>query len=225
MFRVKICGITSVADAQAVTAAGADAMGLNFFEKSARFLSPETARAVADAVPEGVIKVGLFVNATAGQIIKVCDRLRLSLIQLHGDEPPEFLLELEGRAVMRAFRLGEAGLGPVRRYLERCRELDCLPGLVLIDSFRKGYFGGTGVTVDWEIARQYPSEAWHPPLVLAGGLTPENVAQAVATVRPSAVDTASGVEFAPGRKDAVLAKRFVEAATAALVARGQNGVG
>jgi phosphoribosylanthranilate isomerase len=212
MFRVKICGITTVVDAQTVAAAGADAVGLNFFEKSARFLPAETARAVADAVPEGVVKVGLFVNAIPEQILETWDRLSLDVIQLHGDEPPEVLLELQRRPVMRAFRLGNDGLAPVLKYLERCRELGCLPSLVLIDSFHKGHYGGTGKTADWEIASRYPSEAWHPPIVLAGGLTPENVAQAIAAVRPSAVDTASGVEVTPGRKDAGLVQQFVAAA-------------
>ncbi len=215
MFRIKICGITSESDAQAVASAGADAVGLNFFEKSPRFLAPENAAAVAAALPIDVVKVGLFVNATAKQIQEIWARLGLDLIQLHGDEPPEFLGELGDRPVMRAFRLGEEGLAPVLAYLERCRDLDCLPRLVLIDSFRKGHYGGTGATADWDTARQYPSKAWHPPLVLAGGLTPENVCEAVQAVRPSGVDTASGVESAPGKKDAALARRFVEAALAA----------
>jgi phosphoribosylanthranilate isomerase len=212
MFRVKICGITTEADARAVAAAGADAVGLNFFEKSPRFLAPDNAESVAAAVPDGIVKVGLFVNAAASQIQETWDWLGLDLIQLHGDEPPEFLRELGNRPIMRAFRLGEDGLAPICRYLETCRDLGCLPRLVLIDSFRKGQYGGTGAIADWDTARQYPLEPWHPPLVLAGGLTPENVGDAIEVVRPSGVDTASGVESAPGKKDAGLVRRFVEAA-------------
>ncbi len=219
MFRVKICGITTADDARAVAAAGADAIGLNFFQKSPRFLPLEAARAVVDAVPAGVVKVGLFVNSTAREIVAAHDRFGLHLVQLHGDEPPEFLKELRRLPVMRAFRMGDEGLPPILHYLERCRELDCLPRLVLIDAFREGCFGGTGATANWTIARQYPVAAWHPPLVLAGGLTPDNVAGAITEARPRAVDTASGVESTPGRKDAALVKRFVESATVALAQR------
>lgn len=215
MFRIKICGITTEADARAVAAAGADAVGLNFFEKSPRFLLPESAEAVAAALPESVLKVGLFVNATAQRILETWGRFGLGLIQLHGDEPPEFLRGLEGRPVMRAFRLGEEGLAPIFRYLEVCRDLGCLPKLVLIDSFLKGQYGGTGATADWDTAKRYPSEVWHPPLVLAGGLTAENVAAAIRAVRPTGVDTASGVESAPGKKDGEMVRQFVEAATEA----------
>lgn len=212
MFRVKICGITTEADARAVVAARADAAGLNFFEKSPRFLQPEQAEPVAAALPDHVVKVGLFVNSTAERIHETWDRLGLDLIQLHGDEPPRFLKELGDRPVMRAFRLGDEGLAPILAYLQACRELECLPKLVLIDSFRKGHYGGTGATADWDMAKQYPSEDWHPPLVLAGGLTAENVAEAIRAVRPRGVDTASGVEAAPGKKDAELVRRYVEAA-------------
>jgi phosphoribosylanthranilate isomerase len=212
MFRVKICGITTSEDARAIVAAGADAVGLNFFPRSPRYLAPENATNVAAALPKGVVRVGLFVNAPAERIHETANRLSLDLIQLHGDEPPEFLDELRGRAVMRAFRLGEEGLAPILRYLESCRELGCLPKLVLIDSFRKGQYGGTGATADWGTAKRYPTEPWHPPLVLAGGLTAENVAAAIRAVRPTAVDTASGVETAPGKKDGEMVRQFVEAA-------------
>ena len=212
MFRVKICGITSESDARAVAEVGADAVGLNFFEKSPRYLPPDRAAAIASALPAGVLKVGLFVNTPAEQIDRVWCEVGLDLIQLHGDEPPEFLRQLIPRPVMRAFRLGEEGLAPILAYLGACRELECLPKLVLIDSFRKGQYGGTGATADWATARQYPSQHWHPPLVLAGGLTGENVAEAIRAVRPSGVDTASGVESEPGRKDPELVGRFVRSA-------------
>ncbi len=212
MFRVKICGITSESDARAVAKAGTDAVGLNFFEKSPRYLPPDRAVAIVSALPADVLKVGLFVNASTSQIDQTWHDVGLDLIQLHGDEPPEFLRQLIPRPVMRAFRLGEEGLAPILAYLGACRELECLPKLVLIDSFRKGQYGGTGATADWTTARQYPSQDWHPPLVLAGGLTGENVAEAIRAVRPSGVDTASGVESEPGKKDPGLVEQFVRSA-------------
>jgi len=162
----------------------------------------------------------------------VCEtfgRLELDLIQLHGDEPPEFLEELKGtvpfslrenrdsphRPVMKAFRLDSNGLGPVFEYLERCGRLGCMPRMVLIEQKVEGKYGGTGKTADWDVVKQYPAialEKGYPPLVLAGGLTPQNVAQAVRTVHPAAVDTAGGVESSPGRKDAAAVEEFVRKA-------------
>jgi phosphoribosylanthranilate isomerase len=216
MFQIKICGITDVDDARLVARAGADAIGLNFYPKSPRFLSAEKARAIAAAVPAGVCKVGLFVNAPALEVGRLFDQLGLDLIQLHGDEPPEYLAGLGGRPVMRAFRLGASGLEPITRYLTRCRQLEALPQLVLIDSLVAGSYGGTGQVANWTLAGRYPRE--NPPLVLAGGLTPANVAESIRTVRPAAVDTASGVESSPGRKDLDLVGQFIAAARAALAA-------
>lgn len=212
MFRVKTCGITSVEDAQTVARAGADAVGLNFYPNSPRCIAAEVARSIVDVLPERVVKVGLFVNAEVQQILGAFDLLGLDLIQLHGDEPPELIAALGDRPVMRAFRLGPAGLGPVAEYLRQCRGLGCMPQLVLIDSHVRGVYGGTGTTADWEAARLYPIEQDNPPLVLAGGLTPGNVAEAIRTVNPRAVDTASGVESEPGRKDPAAVEAFVRAA-------------
>lgn len=218
MFRVKICGVTTPEDARTAAEAGADAVGLNFYPKSPRYLTPEAARAVADAVPAGVVKVGLFVNAPAETICRTFDELGLGLVQLHGDEPPETIAELGGRPVMRAFRLGPNGMRPVGEHLGKCELLGRMPELVLLDAFRKGTYGGTGEVADWSAAKTYRAigNPPLPPLVLAGGLTPENVAEAIRTVRPAAVDTASGVESAPGRKDPELVRRFVRTALEAL---------
>ena len=108
MFRIKICGITSVEDARAVAAAGADAVGLNFYAKSPRYVTPEKARQIVNALADELVKVGLFVNAAVEEVCETFDQLGLDLIQLHGDEPPTFPARLGGRPVMRAFRLGEA---------------------------------------------------------------------------------------------------------------------
>lgn len=218
MFRVKICGITNEDDARAAAAAGADAVGLNFYEKSPRFLRQTSAEAIVGALPAEVVKVGLFVNAPAEAVNSAFDRLGLDLVQLHGDEPPEYLATLAHRPVMRALRLGPEGLDPILSYLETCHRIGCLPRRVLIDAYRAGQYGGTGATADWTIASQYPSESWHPPLVLAGGLTAENVAEAIRVVRPAGVDTAGGVEISPGRKDLRLLRQFAQHAIAAFEA-------
>ena len=211
-FRIKICGITTPADAAMAAAAGADAIGLNFYPKSPRYVEPAQARAIIDALSAGVVKVGLFVNAPVEFVCQTFDQLGLDLIQLHGDEPPRRLVELSGRPVMRAFRVGSEGLTPVREYLGQCRLLGCIPRSVLLDARVEGEYGGTGHTADWEALSGYHADKDTPPLVLAGGLTPQNVAEAVRTVRPAAVDTASGVESGPGRKDPQRVAAFVRAA-------------
>ncbi len=214
MFHIKICGITNVDDALAVVDAGADAIGLNFYRYSPRYVKFDRARQIVDALPADFVIVGLFVNSTVRYVSKTFDQLELDLIQLHGDEPPEFLEELNPRPVMKAFRIGPDALGPMYEYLERCSKLGCMPRMVLIEQKVEGKYGGTGKTADWDIVKQYPavaSEKGYPPLVLAGGLTPQNVALAVSTVRPAAVDTAGGVESGPGRKDAAAVEAFVRA--------------
>ena len=215
MFRIKICGITTPDDARAVVQAGADAVGLNFFPGSPRFVTPTAAHQIVDTLPDTVVKVGLFVNAAVEHIREVYEVLGLDLIQLHGDEPPELIAELGQRPVMRAFRIGPEGLRPVTEYLHRCRWCECMPQLVLFDAHVPGQYGGTGATAEWAALRRYPAEVDFPPFVLAGGLTPQNVADAITAIHPSAVDTASGVETSPGRKDPAAIKAFVRAAIAA----------
>jgi phosphoribosylanthranilate isomerase len=215
MFRIKICGITSVDDAMAVARAGADAIGLNFYPRSPRCIPLDTARGIVAALPDGIVKVGLFVNSPLADVCLAYHNLHLDLIQLHGDEPPEYIAQLGDRPVMRAFRVAGSDLGPVNEYLARCRELQSLPSLVLLDSLVPGQFGGTGQTADWSAAKEYVAQPGLPPLVLAGGLTADNVAEAIAAVRPAAVDVASGVESSPGRKDPAAVEAFVRAARAA----------
>ena len=210
--RIKICGITNADDAAAVAAAGADAIGLNFYPKSPRHLEPEQVPPILEAVPPGVVKVGLFVNAPVEFVCQTFDQLELDLVQLHGDEPPEYLATLGDRPVIKAFRPGPEGLGPIQDYLRRCEAEGCRPRLVLIDACRPGHYGGTGQVADWSALAEYAPSPTFPPMVLAGGLTPENVAEAIRTVRPAAVDTASGVESSPGRKDPARVAAFVRAA-------------
>lgn len=216
MFQIKICGITSVEDAQMVARAGADAIGLNFYPKSPRYIDLEQARAIVRAIPSGIAKVGLFVNAPTNQIRRIFHDLRLDLVQLHGDEAPDTLAQLGECPVMRAFRLTEAGLGPVLNYLSACRQLGCLPRFTLLDAYCPGHYGGTGQAADWRLAAGYQTGVSAPSLVLAGGLKAENVGEAIRIVRPVAVDTASGVECEVGRKDPERVEQFVAAARGAL---------
>jgi phosphoribosylanthranilate isomerase len=220
VFRVKICGITNHDDALAAAAAGAEAIGLNFYAGSSRCVGHERAAFILADLPSDLIKVGVFVNHPREAVLDTFDSLKLDVIQLHGEEPPEFLADLGGRQVMRAFRLGSEGLAPVVAYLDRCRELGCLPRLVLLDSHQSGAYGGTGTACDWVAAGNYSAPEL-PPLVLAGGLTPSTVAQAICTASPQAVDVASGVESAPCRKDPALMRAFVAAARAAFASSKQ----
>lgn len=205
MVRVKICGITRPEDAAAAAEAGADAMGLVFAE-SPRRVTLEQARAILAALPPFVTPVALFVNETAEQIRETCQALGVRTVQLHGDEPPEFARQLAGLCVIKAFRIGgEADLAPLAAGY---------PALAyLLDSKVAGRRGGTGVTLDWTLAARAASLG---RIILAGGLTPDNVADAVRRVRPYGVDVSSGVECEPGRKDPAKVQAFVAAARAAL---------
>ena len=201
--RVKICGVTSAEDARAAVAAGADMIGLNFYPRSKRFIALERAREIVTALPSGVWKVGVFVNASRDEIEHVQKALQLDAIQLHGDEPPEMT---QGFAV------------PVIRTLKLCAAGDAGRALAhvsaeyyLCEGDAGAAYGGAGATFDWEWAREVPRER----LVVAGGLTPENVAAAVRALRPFAVDVASGVESAPGIKDPARMAALVAHAKAA----------
>lgn len=219
MLRIKICGITNEADVQPAAAAGADAIGLNFFRESRRFLEPSAARRIVDALPPGITRVGVFVNHTAHDVLRIVDEVGLDAIQLHGDEPASFLATLpESMKIVRAFRCGAEGLAPLVAYLRECRALDRVPAAVLVDADAGSHFGGTGTCADWTTIANQRQMLGDVRLVLAGGLTPENVAEAIRIVRPDGVDVASGVEIRPGEKDAKLVERFVAAARQALAA-------
>ncbi len=213
-FQIKICGVTTPEDAKVAADAGADAIGLNFYPRSKRFVTLEQAATISAAIPSGVAKVGVFVNASLEEIAAAVSALSLDLVQLHGDEPPEIIGKIR-RPVVRALRWGAAGSKPIDEYLARCSSLNSPLQMLLLDSQSDGQFGGTGATADWEQIAQWRT-ACGIPLALAGGLTPQNVAAAVAAVHPDAVDTASGVESSPGRKDAAKVQAFVAAARRAL---------
>lgn len=227
LFRVKICGICDPADARLAADAGADAVGLNFVSGSPRFLDAARAEAVAAGVPAGVRRVGVFAGAEAEVILRTVERCDLDAVQLHGlvglADPPTLCRVLFPLPVIRTIRLESGSLAAARDWLAEAESLGRSPRMVLLDAaaargVAAGRLGGTGETVDWHAVgreRRLPL-----PLALAGGLRPENVAAAIAAVRPAAVDVASGVERGPGRKDPGLVRSFVAAARAALADRG-----
>lgn len=201
---VKICGITTVEDGRLAVAAGADAVGFVFWPKSPRAVLPSTARLIAAALPPFVLRVGVFVDASPEEMRRVADEVGLDVVQLHGDEPPE-AVSLAPRRAIKAVRVGP-GFRPedALRYAGRA-------GALLLDTRADGLDtpGGTGRTFDWSLVR--PVREGTPFLVLAGGLTPDNVGEAIAAVRPDAVDVSSGVESSPGRKDPAKVRAFVDA--------------
>ena len=218
MFRTKICGITRIEDARHLADAGAGAIGLNFFAASPRCVDSGVARQIVDSLPAKIVKVGVFVNAALDEIADVAKTVGLNAVQLHGDETPERLAEViqtAGLPVIRAFRLDERGLAPVVDYLRDCERRSASPSIVLVDAFRQDASGGTGETINWEQLGDWRDLLGDTPLILAGGLTPNNVQRAIQTVRPNAVDTASGVETQPGIKDPDAMRRFVSQARAA----------
>ena len=215
MFRIKICGITSVNDAKIAAEAGADAIGLNFFRNSKRYVTPELAMRIADEVKGRMAIVGVFVNETTERIVEIAGQLPVDVIQLHGDEPVPDVTGIRRWKVCKAFRLGE-NEEPIHDFIVRCQRAGKALDAVLLDANVPGQFGGTGVTVSWENVRRFHETRVVPCVVLAGGLTPLNVATAIAISRPQAVDTASGVEKSPGIKDPRLVHSFVEEARSAL---------
>ena len=198
MVKVKICGITNVRDARAAVRLGADALGFNFFPRSPRYVEPPRVRAILAALPPFVTAVGLFVNESADTVRRVCDQVGLLTVQLHGEERPSVVDALRGLTRIKAFRIrDEADLKQLSRYQVEA---------YLLDAFVPGKQGGTGVTFNWDLARQAQPVG---PIILAGGLTPENVGDAVLQARPYAVDVASGVEDRPGSKDRELIAAFI----------------
>jgi phosphoribosylanthranilate isomerase len=201
MVKIKICGITNLEDALLAAALGADALGFIFYAPSPRYVPPETAREIVAQLPPFVATVGVFVDETAGVVQELAARVKLDWVQLHGSESPENCRTL-GRRVIKSFRIRDAST---------LQELEPFQGAVqafLLDTYKKGQVGGTGEVFDWELARQARA---YGPVILAGGLTPDNVARALRVAQPQAVDSASGTEAAPGKKDPARLRAFFEA--------------
>jgi len=197
---VKICGVTRVEDARVVAESGADAIGFNFWSQSPRYVDPPAARRIGAELPSTVTRVGVFVDASRDEIEAIAEEALLDVVQLHGSEPPDLARSLS-RRVIRAVRARTPG------------DLDGLAdypaSALLVDAFVAGEPGGTGRRADWELARAACALG---PVILAGGLDPENVGSAIHAVRPYGVDVASGVEAAPGLKDATKIRAFVSRA-------------
>jgi phosphoribosylanthranilate isomerase len=207
--RIKICGITNEADARQAASLGADAIGLNFYPHSPRCIDVPTAALILHELPPFVDAVGLFVNQPLGQMKETLRPLkRIHTLQWYGDvhEPGD----TSPYQLIAAFSIRDRDdIHGITRYLDQCRSSGLLPAAVLTDAHVAGHYGGTGRTAPWELIGDFRPGI---PLILAGGLTPENVAEAVRIVRPYAVDVASGVEHTPGRKDPEKMRRFIGSA-------------
>jgi len=201
--RVKICGVTNVADALAAAAAGADMIGLMFYENSPRHISLATAEEISRALPPFVLRVGVFVNPAEELVLRAIGECKLSLLQFHGEETSEFCTQF-GLMSVKALRVRDA---------ESLKAMENFhTDAFLLDAFSSTTPGGTGEKFNWDLAVE--AQKFGKPIFLAGGLTPENVADAVKKVRPFAVDVSSGVESAPGKKDAAKVRAFITAAKA-----------
>jgi phosphoribosylanthranilate isomerase len=202
--RVKVCGITRLEDAELAASLGAWAIGFILWPGSKRAADPAVAAGIARAVRRRVEPVGVFVNASLDEIAHAADAIGLSHIQLHGDEGPAFCAEAGRRTGCRVIKAARVASGADLQALERFRV-----DFHLLDTAAQGAYGGTGRSWDWELAAHRRSKV---PAILSGGLTPENVAEGIATVRPYAVDVASGVEASPGIKDPAKVEAFLAAA-------------
>lgn len=199
MIEVKICGITNRADARSAADCGVNALGFIFYTKSPRYVPPEQARWIMDQIPETIIRVGVFVNQPAEEIKEVARFCRLHLIQLHGDETPWFCSQFPASRLIKAF--APIMTEDFQRW-EACRFRG-----ILIDARRPGIYGGTGEKADWGLARKARKLG---PVILAGGLGEENVAEAVQAAAPRALDLNSGLESSPGKKDPEKVRRMMK---------------
>ncbi|MFH1595999.1 MAG: phosphoribosylanthranilate isomerase [Pseudomonadota bacterium] len=201
MVRIKICGITNLEDALLAADLGADALGFVFYPNSPRKVEPAMARAIIAQLPPLVTTVGVFVDEDAAAVRELAARVGLDWVQLHGQESPDYCRSL-GRRVIKGFRIQDQhSLSALAAYRGAAQAL-------LLDAYKKGQIGGTGETFNWALARKAQK---YGPIILAGGLNPDNVARAIETAQPQAVDVASGVETAPGKKDPEKLKRFFAA--------------
>ncbi|GAB6077088.1 phosphoribosylanthranilate isomerase [Desulfurobacterium crinifex] len=205
MVKVKICGITNLEDALTATEAGADALGFILYSKSKRFIKAKDVRKITLNLPPFILKVGVFVNEDPRNVLEILSYAHLDFAQLHGDETPEECEYIGANRVIKVFRLKEiAEIEKIEPYIGKIRA-------ILLDTYSKDSFGGTGKTFNWEIARAV-KERFDIPVILSGGLNPENVAKAIREVNPYAVDVSSGVETEPGKKDKEKVFQFVKVA-------------
>jgi phosphoribosylanthranilate isomerase len=203
MTLIKICGITNVHDALAAVAAGADALGFNFYKPSPRYVTPQTAREIVAKLPVSVLTVGVFVNEESQSVRNIANEANVAALQLHGDESPEYCRELgKDRYVIKTFAVAN-DFDVQRIQLYRVEA-------IMLDTKHNSLRGGTGRVFDWSVAKEVND--FVPKLFLAGGLSPENIEEAVATVRPYAIDACSALEDEPGRKNHERMRAFVKIA-------------
>jgi len=203
---VKICGITNLEDALLSVAAGADALGFNFYRPSLRYIEPLAAREIIDRLPGNVLTVGVFLNEVTPETVeRMASDAGVAAVQLHGDESPDYCRALRGRYVIKVFAAGND--------FEPQRALDYEVSAIMLDTFDPQMRGGTGRVLDWSIARK--TRALVPKFFLAGGLAPENVQKAITAVSPYGVDACSALEISPGKKLPERVAAFVKAARAA----------
>ena len=208
MVLVKVCGITNLDDALAAADAGADALGFNFYARSPRYLTPESARTIVDRLRvdyPNILNVGVFVNEGLDAIQKIAAVAGVSALQLHGDETPEYCQALHGHYLIKVFSAGDKFTPQI--------VLDYDVEAIMLDAADKEAFGGTGKLSKWAVARE--TRELVPKLFLAGGLSADNVANALTEVKPFAVDACSRLESTPGRKDQTRVRAFVAAVRAA----------
>ena len=202
MTLVKICGITNLEDALAAVVSGADALGFNFYQPSPRYITPQNARAIVDQLPDAVLTVGVFVNEELESVRSIATQAGLKALQLHGNESPEYCRQLAAdNYVIKTFTVA----GSFDPQLAHMYEVQA----IMLDTRDNNLRGGTGRVFDWSVAQQL--RPLLPNLYLAGGLSPENVAEAVTTVRPYAVDACSSLELKPGIKSHERVSVFIDA--------------
>lgn len=200
---IKICGITNLDDALAAVAAGADALGFNFYEPSSRYIAPQSAREIIEQLPSPVLTVGIFVNESLKSARSIANQTGLAALQLHGDESPDYCRELaRDHCVIKSLAVS----GDFNIHLTQTYKVDA----IMLDTRDNTLKGGTGRVFDWSVAQRVSQLV--PKLFLAGGLSPENVQEAIETVRPYAVDACSALEDTPGRKNHESMRAFVKSA-------------
>ena len=215
LFKTKVCGITSVADAKACCAAGVDAIGLNFYDASPRCITVSQAGEIADAVGREMQLVGLFVNHAVDEVRAIQREIDLNYVQLHGDEDPNYLRQLKDLPLIKAFRCRKNETAEIVDFIAACTTLDVTLQAILLDAFQPDRYGGSGQRLDWETLKINTPSLGGYDWVLAGGVDADNVASAITLACPTAVDVASGVESSPGQKDVELVQRFVRNASTA----------
>jgi phosphoribosylanthranilate isomerase len=203
MTLVKICGLTNLEDALAAAQYGAQYVGFNFYLGSRRYITPDAAKEIARRMTDGIVKVGVFVNAETDDIVSTVETAGLDAIQLHGDETPDFVTDLKSRTGIEIIRAVN-----ISSEFDPASVFEWDADAILVDAASTNGRGGTGQRCDWDIAREIRQIC--PKVYLAGGISPENAAEAIEYVRPYAVDVCSSIESSPGKKDAARMRRLFE---------------